>query len=435
MNTPHTKRHVIVVGAGLAGLCAAYELLKTGKYTVEIFEELERVGGRVHSVSINGQMIDVGGFIIYPWYEEYHRLINELNITTELQPIVMKPIFYEMAGPNGYVHEDDLKFPTADTVKLWARSAPSIFLNRDIAEPKLDTYYDKTISQYMRETLGKPEHAGMYETFTDIVSQGYCYGPVDEYRAAFITPIIRYTKLYGDIKAAFYFPNGNSIMPHAIVRAIQELGGVVHLGEKVITYKDKIISTEKGEYRADSIIFAQRVEKALYSQILPDIEIDAKYTHFYTAILQCDTKPRVLSSEEWGGVFYKPNPTAAYQVLSSINLSALYGETLDTFIAVNVRVLSDHTTDIHPITPSQLFGHVQTEITDRFPDTKCVGIEALAHWPQTMPVVTEQFVREIRKRQGRNNVFFAGDYLGGPSMETALQTGSRAAQAVIHSYE
>ncbi len=41
-------RQVVVVGAGLAGLCAAYELKALG-YDVTVYEARDRVGGRVHS--------------------------------------------------------------------------------------------------------------------------------------------------------------------------------------------------------------------------------------------------------------------------------------------------------------------------------------------------------------------------------------------------
>ncbi|XP_053376734.1 uncharacterized protein LOC123530241 [Mercenaria mercenaria] len=43
------KRHVIIVGAGMAGLSAAYELAQIG-HTVTILEVQSRVGGRVKTI-------------------------------------------------------------------------------------------------------------------------------------------------------------------------------------------------------------------------------------------------------------------------------------------------------------------------------------------------------------------------------------------------
>lgn len=45
------SKQVIVVGAGLAGLTAAYELIHAG-FDVQLFEARDRVGGRVHTVSL-----------------------------------------------------------------------------------------------------------------------------------------------------------------------------------------------------------------------------------------------------------------------------------------------------------------------------------------------------------------------------------------------
>lgn len=433
MNTLSKKPHIIIVGAGLAGLATAYELLKTGKYTVEIFEALDRVGGRVYSLPVNGQAVDFGGFIIYPWYEMYHRLINELNIAAQLEPIPIKDILYEIEAPNVYTSYDDVKFPATDTVKLLAKTVPSILMNADIAKPRLDTYYDKTISQYVRETLGRPEHGGMYETFMDVVSQGYCYGPADQYRTAFVTPIIRYTKLYGDITSAFYFRSGNNAFPNALATFIKSRGGIIHLSEPVMGIEKHAVKTAKNTYQADSIVFAQRVTKELYSQVLPKIDISAKYTQYYAAVLKFNQTPKINNTDDWGGIFYKPTPRIPYQILSAINVGLLYSEKLSGYITVNIRVLPEQTNDLQPLTAQELYSRIKTEVAQRFPYVECTGIEALVHWPQTMPIVTEDFVRAVRAQQG-NAVFFAGDYLGGPSMETALQTGMNVVRAIQAQY-
>lgn len=54
------NRSIIIVGAGLAGLCAAYELKKLG-YTVSVYEARHRVGGRAYSFSFAGNKIVEGG--------------------------------------------------------------------------------------------------------------------------------------------------------------------------------------------------------------------------------------------------------------------------------------------------------------------------------------------------------------------------------------
>ncbi|MBO5552509.1 MAG: NAD(P)/FAD-dependent oxidoreductase [Lachnospiraceae bacterium] len=52
---------VTVIGAGPAGLTAAYELLKKGGYDVVVFEESDDIGGISRTVNYKGNRMDMGG--------------------------------------------------------------------------------------------------------------------------------------------------------------------------------------------------------------------------------------------------------------------------------------------------------------------------------------------------------------------------------------
>ena len=56
-------KNVVIIGAGPAGLTAAYELLKQGKgeYKVTILEESGEIGGISRTVRYNGNRMDIGG--------------------------------------------------------------------------------------------------------------------------------------------------------------------------------------------------------------------------------------------------------------------------------------------------------------------------------------------------------------------------------------
>jgi len=60
-----SQSRVVVVGAGLAGLCAAFELKHLG-YDVLVLESRDRLGGRVHSISdfLPGSTVEAGGELI-----------------------------------------------------------------------------------------------------------------------------------------------------------------------------------------------------------------------------------------------------------------------------------------------------------------------------------------------------------------------------------
>lgn len=72
---------VVIVGAGLAGLCAARRLAERGLSFV-VLEARNRVGGRTLSQSLAGDTIDLGGQWIGPTQHRLAALARELGIET-----------------------------------------------------------------------------------------------------------------------------------------------------------------------------------------------------------------------------------------------------------------------------------------------------------------------------------------------------------------
>lgn len=82
-SSPKKIKKVIVAGAGIAGLCTAYELMKRG-HDVTVLEASGRHGGHVFTVKdglSDGLYGDFGAeHITKPGYERYWKYLEELNV-------------------------------------------------------------------------------------------------------------------------------------------------------------------------------------------------------------------------------------------------------------------------------------------------------------------------------------------------------------------
>ena len=98
-----SKKKVIIIGAGPAGLTAAYELLKDNdsQYEVTILEETNEIGGISRTVKYNGNRMDIGG------HRFFSKDKNVMDFWENLMPLQGKPSY------------DDKKLRKREEIKKW----------------------------------------------------------------------------------------------------------------------------------------------------------------------------------------------------------------------------------------------------------------------------------------------------------------------------
>lgn len=130
-------KNVVVLGAGLAGLSAARDLVAGGA-EVAVLEARDRVGGRVEQVRIDeGRPAQLGGEVVGSVHTSYLRLVDELGLTLEPSYVAVSGLTtYDLF--EGVVRGADFPFRNPEersdyerVEELWGRLVASV----DPADP------------------------------------------------------------------------------------------------------------------------------------------------------------------------------------------------------------------------------------------------------------------------------------------------------------
>lgn len=105
------EANTVIIGAGIAGLTAAYRLQQQGR-TVSVLEARNRVGGRLRTETIDGAMLELGGQWVSPDQDALLGMIGELNLETYARYREGKSVYVSPAGQRTEYSGDHL--PVSD---------------------------------------------------------------------------------------------------------------------------------------------------------------------------------------------------------------------------------------------------------------------------------------------------------------------------------
>lgn len=91
--TSESKPTAVVIGGGIAGLCAAYDLHRSG-WDVTVHEASERWGGKVFTSEVGSRLVDSGPDAFLARVDDAQELCTELGLTDQLvSPVSPVPAY------------------------------------------------------------------------------------------------------------------------------------------------------------------------------------------------------------------------------------------------------------------------------------------------------------------------------------------------------
>lgn len=441
---------VVVVGAGIAGLAAAYALQRAG-IEVLVLEKANAVGGRMQTVSEQGFTWDAGAQFMLSDYRFMPRLMARLGVAFSTQPV---PPLAATVLPDGRLHyvkagsvAGVLRHPAlalgsrARLAKLmwaaWRNRHRFDWYRPELVAPidteSLRTWGDRVVGQDAVDWLLSPPTAAFF--FWDAHETPWWYAAALAWAAA-------------TGRSRVQVPQGGmGAVPQALARYLDvRLGTTV---QRVDVEPDGVVllRTETGAGRAtleaERVILATPAPVTL--SLLPDPE----------GILGTEEAAFLRSTR------YTCNLTTAVAYDRQLE-SRAYGVHVPLASACALAAIGwEHVKDPGRVPPGNGLGVLMP--THRFsvqrwdaPDQEiCAALSAevqrfypggrakplfsrVRRWPHAMPVLYPGWSRAharalaADKAAGRR-VFTCGDYWLGPTTEQALVSGLRAALAVLRS--
>lgn len=413
-----SNRPVVVIGAGLAGLNCARILREAGVETL-LLESADRVGGRVATDTVDGFTLDRGFQVFLDSYPEARRSLD-------LNSLGLKPF-----EPGALIWNESTRSfdPLFDVFRsprrlLATLRSPAATLRDKLLTLKLR---GALAAKSVDEILDSPQTS----TIERLKTFGFSSGVIESFFRPFYAGVFLERELETSSRAFDFtfkmFAAGRACLPANGMASIPKQlasrlpANSIRLNTRVSAISNHVVALEGGEsILAAAIVIATDLTTA--AKLAPDlVKPTTKWNsttalHFATpADAFCDRALRLVPGD---GVVNLVSPQSA--------VAAEYapaGAGLACVSCVGLRSEDDAT----------LGRMVRDELTRIFGDG--VGAWRLLRVDRIERALPDQrpaaLARVVRPARLRERLFIAGDGCDLPSINGALASGRRAAQAVL----
>lgn len=453
--SPGSGPRVVVVGAGLAGLTAAYRLQQAG-VDVVVHDARDRVGGRCWSSRewAGGQVGEHGGEFIDTRHVHLLGLARELDLRVDDLWETWESGSSSLTWVDGAdVDRKDLMAPINEAsrqVTKLARRNGSFFAAD--AGPQAIAFDEMTVADWFTEATGEPLDSAMGRLFSS--SQAGWYG-LDPEALSASNLIDFYAVRWDGADERYTVHDGNDLVPQGLADALP--GGSVTLDSALSSVRqladdryELVFSSSTTPVEADFVVLALPFT-ALQDVDLSDAGFSAKKSAA-VAELGMGTNSKVLVQfdrplrdfENWSGYLQRADSPQFGTWQSGTNDSGSSDYALLTLFAGGKEGASYPTDQAHGVAPPEVADQTLEALEEMLPGIASAhtGDIWLDFWTQDpwvhgsyaafLPGNMTSFLGEMGRAEGR--VHFAGEHTSVYSqgyLNGGAESGSRVAAELL----
>jgi oxygen-dependent protoporphyrinogen oxidase len=432
---------VAVVGAGIAGLSAAYLLRKSG-FRVVVLEAAAHPGGRMSTVRHEGRLIDRGAQFLTSAYGVLLPLIDELGLSDELRSISTLAASVRDGKVRRYRNDTPHQLWTSGLLNVtswWDLGWHSVYGVAPLIEGlDLSSFADWRRFDDEDAARWYTKHAGK-----DLL----------EYALEPGMAALFFQEPEGSSKAFAMWLLANVLSEAKLLTLERGLGSLtqkladlldVRLGEKVLKVErvaGKVeVTTADEVFKADYAVLATTASAAASLFPVPRTAAEtALLSTPYSSVVKValGLNPSYPGSEALKGVYGLAIPRkerkriCALSIESNMNRSPSdRGEMVELFVPVDVW---EHGVD-HP--EDDLIPSLVAESERYLPGLgDHVEFTHVEHWREALPLSpvgrSSQVHAYRQETNGGRRILLAGDYVGTPTTEGAAETGTWVARQIL----
>ena len=440
---------VAVIGGGISGLTAAYELRRKG-YDVKVLERQVRPGGNAISENINGFLMEHGPSTINAAVPEVHDLSGALGLSSsvvELSDQVKHRYLVKHGKLNG-IPVDPLGFLRSDYLSPIGR----LRLMVEAVIPKGKNDADETVDQYFARRFGSEFATGIMDPLVG----GLYAGRSDELSVRSVFPkLVEMEQRYGSVCKAvlvrhlqggvmpgrrlYSWSNGIATLPAALTSTLSEN---IHTGvtvRRIITCGSgfEVDTARDGRIHTRAIVIATQphVAAALLEEVAP---VGAG------AIQEINAPPLAVAflgyrrqavDHPLDGLGYLA-PSSEDRVLTGAQFSSsmFAGRAPDGYVSLTGYLGGTRHPEVGQMQEKDLIGVAEAEFKDLLGVRGRYEISRVRKWPRGLPQYCTghqaRIARILRSTKETPGLFVTGNYLSGPSVGACVANAQQTSQQV-----
>lgn len=452
-NTRYPGQHLLesmarvaVIGAGIAGLTAAYRLMKQGALPV-VFEAGDRAGGVIRSERDRGFLVEHGPNSIQTSTDALESIVQDLDLadarvsaseTARVRYIVKDGVPVEAPTAPGKLLSSDL-----------FRAGAKLRLLREPFVPPADPGVEESVADFVRRRLGAdfleygmdPFVAGVYAGDPETLSVRHAFPSLYEMEqssGSIIKGQIRKRRhAASDTHRMFSFRNGLECLPRALVHALTDSLLVSAPVHRLDLHVDRwtVHARERDSVDVDAVVFAAPLH-ALRTIRTPDSRHTVPLTDVdyppLGVVAHGFRREHVHHPIDGFGLLV-PRVESTFNILGTLFTSSIFpNRAPDGHVVLTTFIGGMRRPELGTASSAEAYGVVERDLGRLLGISGEPVLRKHIVWEQSIPQYTVGYASALEAMERLEETwpgwFMAGNYRTGVSVGAAVDSGAEAAR-------